>query len=240
MEYIKNFEDFVNESLVNSSSDLQRYVERAADKAQSKGGNGVNISDYGTADLAGQLETYYASGRGDGNIYTDKTIKLFKQLIDSMVDDEIKNNQVDESAKTIRTKKDFEADIKETQEELRKNGERVTTAQAKKIVLATYKDNNVVVENLEEDVNEGAGTLKQKYEQLIKNLEKAKIPCNVKLQDSSIVIECGWDFPDRIFHKVSDAADAANLKDSEIEVCAEQSGGKILDSKRVNGGPKRY
>lgn len=108
--------------------------------------------------------------------------------------------------------------------------------------LVKFKDKfSKFVKNINEsEVNEGAGTLKQKYEQLIKNLEKAKVPCKVKLSDHTIIIECGWDFPDRIFHKVSDAADAANLKDSEIEVCAEESGAKVIDSKRVNGGPKRY
>ena len=86
-------ESEVNESVLN----LTQYVKKAGDKAQSGGGNGVNITDYGTGELASLLEAYYASGRGNENIYTDKTVKLFKQLIDSMVDDEIKNNQVDES-----------------------------------------------------------------------------------------------------------------------------------------------
>jgi UDP-N-acetylglucosamine transferase subunit ALG13 len=92
----------------------------------------------------------------------------------------------------------------------------------------------------ESEVNEGAGTLKQKYEQLIKNLEKAKVPCKVKLTDSEIIIECGWNYPDSLADKVFDAADAANLKDNEISVVADHAGPGIIDTKRLNGGPKRY
>ncbi len=92
----------------------------------------------------------------------------------------------------------------------------------------------------ESEVSEGAGTLKQKYEQLIKNLEKAKVPCKVKLTKDSVVVECGWDYPDKVSDKVFDAADAANIKSSELSVCAEHDGPGIIDYEKINGGPKRY
>lgn len=93
-----------------------------------------------------------------------KYIKTFEQFINESI--------TNESTKTIRTKKDFEADIKETQEELRKNGERVSLSQAKKIVLATYKDNNVVVENLESEINEQVSKLQKYVEDGSKRVER--------------------------------------------------------------------
>jgi len=95
MKYIKNFEDFLNESenINESNLDLIQYVKKSAAKVHSHGGNGENILGYGLQDLARHLEAYYT----DGRIYDDKTIKLFEQLVDSMSSNEIDNNQVDES-----------------------------------------------------------------------------------------------------------------------------------------------
>lgn len=342
MDYIKTFKDFINESIVNESSlDLHGYVKKAADRAQDKGGNGVNISDYGAFELAGSLESYYKQGKGDGNIYTDKTIKLFKQLIDSMVDDEIKNNQVDESLNESKltgketdyntkqfnmyfqnkygyishslSSKELEkflkqdiikkvslekaadyfqdyllanglADVQESEvnegkfgpapkhpfmfqifarkkkEDEDRESHRVSVTknddldEVRDKILKDYPRNKYfyvlyrkarggyinIGTNESEEMTEAAGTLQDKYDALIKALEKAKVPCRVKLTSDEVIIECGWNYPDRIADKVFDAADLVGLKDSEISVSAEHSGPGIKDTTRVLGGPKRY
>lgn len=84
--------------------------------------------------------------------------------------------------------------------------------------------------------------VKAKYPEFVAALEKAKVPCKVKLmKDDTIAVECGWDYPDRIFDKVDDAATSVGLNtSSNVDVCAEQAGGTVIDSKRIAGGPKRY
>jgi len=252
-----------NKSILNESSslDLHGYVKKAADKAQAKGGNGVNISDYGAFELAGSLESYYKEGNGDGNIYTDKTIKLFKQLIDSMVDDEIKNNQVDEGLNESRlTGKETSYNSKQFlqyfQDKYPYIGPNVSSRDLEKWLkqdvikrvnlekAADYFQDYVLANGLadvqESEVSEAVGTLQDKYDALIKALEKAKVPCRVKLTNDEVIIECGWNYPDRIADKVFDAADLVGLKDSEISVSAEHSGPGVIDTKKINGGPKRY
>ncbi len=84
----------------------------------------------------------------------------------------------------------------------------------------------------------------QKFELLLKALEKAKVPCKVVLGEfggtPEISIQLGWNYPDRLADKSWDAAKAAGLEGTEYSICAESHGGKILQSRLVSGGPKRY
>jgi hypothetical protein len=68
-----------------NTTELQKYLEVASERAFAGGGNGVNITDYGLSEVAIYI---------DQDIYTNETKNLFKKLVDSMVKDEIKNNQV--------------------------------------------------------------------------------------------------------------------------------------------------
>ena len=68
-----------------NTTELQKYLEVASDRAFAGGGNGVNITDYGLSEVAIYINQ---------DIYTTETKNLFKKLVDSMVKDEIKNNQV--------------------------------------------------------------------------------------------------------------------------------------------------
>jgi hypothetical protein len=68
-----------------NTTELQKYLKVASDRAFAGGGNGVNITDYGLSEVAIYI---------DQDIYTNETKNLFKKLVDSMVKDEIKNNQV--------------------------------------------------------------------------------------------------------------------------------------------------
>ena len=68
-----------------NTTELQKYLEVASERAFAGGGNGVNITDYGLSEVAIYI---------DQDIYTTETRNIFKKLVDSMVKDEIKNNQV--------------------------------------------------------------------------------------------------------------------------------------------------
>jgi hypothetical protein len=75
---------------------LTNYVEQVAEKTFSDGGNGQNLLDSAT-ELAGFIDTYALSGKTpspfEGGFYTENTFMKFKELIDSMYDDEIEHNQ---------------------------------------------------------------------------------------------------------------------------------------------------
>lgn len=70
-----------------NTTELQKYLEVASERAFAGGGNGVNITDYGLSEAAGTIDMYH-------DVYTTETKNLFKKMVDSMVKDEIKNNQV--------------------------------------------------------------------------------------------------------------------------------------------------
>jgi hypothetical protein len=86
----------VDEAAVNeAATDLQSYVKKAADKCFTGGGNGENILQYGAEELAGHLDAYMKGPRNEDWVYTDKTATAFTKFIDTMVEEEIKNNQAD-------------------------------------------------------------------------------------------------------------------------------------------------
>jgi hypothetical protein len=91
--------------------------------------------------------------------------------------------------------------------------------------------------------------LEPQYNLLVAALEKKKVPCRVKLNEWSgpnagqdISVECGWDYPDRIFDKVCDCyGKIEGLNSQNVSVCADSGGSVIvLKSTRIAGGPKRY
>jgi len=75
------------------------------------------------------------------------------------------------------------------------------------------------------------------FELLVKELEKRKVPCRVKQTNFGLDIECGWNYPDSIANKAFNAIEAAGVN---ADVCAESSGGVIIKSAIVAGGPRRY
>jgi len=76
------------------------------------------------------------------------------------------------------------------------------------------------------------------YKKLVAELTKKKIPCKVKLGETEIDVELGWNYPDRLADKVFDAIEKLKLK--KVEVSADTLGGKVIDSTRIAGGAKRY
>ena len=86
----------VDEAAVNeAATDLQNYVKKASEKCFTGGGNGENLLGYGLPEAAGQIDAYLKGPRNEDWIYTDKTATAFMKFIDTMVEEEIKNNQAD-------------------------------------------------------------------------------------------------------------------------------------------------
>jgi hypothetical protein len=86
--------------------------------------------------------------------------------------------------------------------------------------------------------------MKEKFNLLVKALEKAKVPCEVVLNEfgskTKVIIQLGWNYPDKLSNKAWDAVKVAGLAQNEFSICAESHGGQNLQSRFVSGGPKRY
>lgn len=92
-QYRKN-NPLLKESL---SGTLSQYLKSSAEKCFSGGGNGENLLQYGLPEVAAMIDanmvdsTDRHSYEEDG-FYTEATAIAFKKLIDSIVKDEIENN----------------------------------------------------------------------------------------------------------------------------------------------------
>lgn len=77
----------------------------------------------------------------------------------------------------------------------------------------------------------------ENFNKVVELLTVTKVPCKVKLTDDKdeIIVECGWNYPDEMFYRIMDA-----IGDINVSVCAEESGNKVISSRLISGGPKRY
>lgn len=87
--------------------------------------------------------------------------------------------------------------------------------------------------------------LENQYNLLVAALEKKNVPCRVKLNNwngrQEIDVECGRDYPDSLFDKITDAYEKIEgLSSQNVSVCADSSGATVIKSTRIAGGPKRY
>lgn len=82
--------------------------------------------------------------------------------------------------------------------------------------------------------------MKESFDLLCVALEKAKIPCRVKLSSHEILIECGWNYPNSLFNKIDKQLAKLGISSNDVSICAESSGGTIIETKSISGGPKRY
>jgi len=80
------------------------------------------------------------------------------------------------------------------------------------------------------------------YDKLVIQLEKKNVPARIKLTDCEIVVECGFDYPDRLADKIFTVIEklTGNPNSNIISVCAEQSGSTVIKKQNICGGPKRY
>ena len=79
--------------------------------------------------------------------------------------------------------------------------------------------------------------MRKSFERLVARLQKTSLKVRVKMEINEVIVECGFNYPDEIAEQIFQIADELSM---EVTVCAEQHGGKILDSITINGGPKRF
>jgi hypothetical protein len=79
--------------------------------------------------------------------------------------------------------------------------------------------------------------MRKGFDRLVARLQKTSLRVRVKMEANEIIVECGFNYPDEMAEELFNIADELSM---EITVCAEQHGGKVLDSVTINGGPKRF
>ena len=78
------------------------------------------------------------------------------------------------------------------------------------------------------------------YNKFVEALRDKGIKCRVSfMKDFEVTVECGWNYPDKMFDKVYDQAEKLEIQDN-LCVCADQSGGNVITSDRLNGGPQPH
>ena len=79
------------------------------------------------------------------------------------------------------------------------------------------------------------------YKDLVAILSKERVPCKVTLTDTpEIIVECGWDYPDSLFEKITRLGESVGIPVKTLNICAESYGHSMIESARIGGGPKRY
>jgi hypothetical protein len=79
--------------------------------------------------------------------------------------------------------------------------------------------------------------MRKRFDRLVARLQKTSLRVRVKMEIDEVIVECGFNYPEEMAIELLNIADQLSM---EITVCAEQHGGKVLDSVTINGGPKRF
>jgi hypothetical protein len=79
--------------------------------------------------------------------------------------------------------------------------------------------------------------MRKRFDRLVARLQKTNLRVRVKMEINEVIVECGWNYPDEMAIEILNISDELSM---EVTVCADQSGGKILETVLVNGGPRRY
>jgi hypothetical protein len=79
--------------------------------------------------------------------------------------------------------------------------------------------------------------MRKGFDRLVARLQKTNLRVRVKMEIDEVIVECGFNYPDEIAEEIFQIADDLSM---EVTVCAEQHGGKVLDSITINGGPRRF
>ena len=91
---------------------------------------------------------------------------------------------------------------------------------------------------VKESLNESS---QDNFEKLAAALEKHRIPCKLVMSEfrgkTELDILCGWDYPEKLARKCDDVMAEVGV---QAEVSADMGGGKILNSRRIAGGPRSY
>ena len=79
--------------------------------------------------------------------------------------------------------------------------------------------------------------MRKGFDRLVARLQQTNLRVRVKMEINEVIVECGFNYPDEIAEEIFQIADDLSM---EVTVCAEQHGGKVLDSITINGGPRRF
>jgi hypothetical protein len=79
--------------------------------------------------------------------------------------------------------------------------------------------------------------MRKGFDRLVAKLQKTNLKVKVKMEINEVIVECGFNYPDEVAIQIFEIADELAM---EVTVCAEQHGGKVLDSITINGGPRRF
>ena len=79
--------------------------------------------------------------------------------------------------------------------------------------------------------------MRKGFDRLVAKLQKTNLKVRVKMEINEVIVECGFNYPEEVAIQIFEIADELSM---EVTVCAEQHGGKILDSITINGGPRRF
>jgi hypothetical protein len=79
--------------------------------------------------------------------------------------------------------------------------------------------------------------MRKRFDRLVARLQNTSLRVRVKMEINEVIVECGFNYPEEMAIEILNIADQLSM---EVTVCAEQHGGKILDSITINGGPKRF
>ena len=79
--------------------------------------------------------------------------------------------------------------------------------------------------------------MKKRFDRLVARLQNTNLRVRAKMEINEVIVECGFNYPEETAIQIFQIADELSM---EVTICAEQSGGKVLDSVTINGGPKRF
>ena len=79
--------------------------------------------------------------------------------------------------------------------------------------------------------------MRKRFDRLVAKLQNTNLRVRAKMEINEVIVECGFNYPEEVAIQIFQIADELSM---EVTICAEQSGGKVLDSVTINGGPKRF
>lgn len=79
--------------------------------------------------------------------------------------------------------------------------------------------------------------MRKRFDHLVAKLQNTNLRVRAKMEINEVIVECGFNYPEETAIQIFQIADELSM---EVTICSEQSGGKVLDSVTINGGPKRF
>lgn len=96
------------------------------------------------------------------------------------------------------------------------------------------------LDNTNKLLSESTIYTKHNFDKIVNALVKTKIRATVRLLKDNIIIELGFDFPDREFHKITSMLEKMGIPPNSITICADHGGPTPIEIKRINGGKPKH